>query len=236
MASGLLTPFDPSVPNLVPNSSTLLPLLLSEAPYWPCVLISASNAPWFDERFVDYPGNSDTSWLSHLAASKLSFSKHPSAFAVHVPQKQLPPRSKYFLKQSEALTGRMKFLERVLVWEMRMGTYIPVYKNCGKGNNPESDKMELLKTWNALQSHDGVEPDAEEENGNGDDSEEYSEELLEEKTVQNQTIVENNSETEADLDIGTEDLDVKDEETEEENASDLVWENTSAANLTLLVN
>lgn len=96
--------------------------------------------------------------------------------------------------------------------------------------------MELLKTWNALQSHDGVEPDAEEENGNGDDSEEYSEELPEEKTAQNQTIVENNSETEADLDIGTEDLDVKDEETEEENASDLVWENTSAANLTLLVN
>lgn len=117
-----------------------------------------------------------------------------------------------------------------------MGTYIPVYKNCGKGNNSESDKMELLKTWNALQSHDGVELDAEEESGNGDDSEEYSEELLEEKTVQNQTIVENNSETEADLDIGTEDLDVKDEETEEENVSDLVWENTSAANLTLLVN
>jgi hypothetical protein len=252
LASGLLAPFD-QAPNL-DNSSTLLPLLLTEAPYWPCVLVSASNAPWFDERFVDHPGNSDTSWLSHLAATKLSFSKHPSAFAVHVPQKQPPPRSRYFLKQSEALTDRMKFLERLLIWEIRMGTYIPIRKNCGKGDNPESDKMEFLKTWDAV-NQGGVELDTE-GSGNGDDFEEYHEELkghnqtVEEKTVQNQTMVENTSEIKVDFDIGTEDLEVKDEETEEENAtgeeyaeepthrsaSDLVWGNTSAANSTLQVN
>jgi len=187
-----------------------------------------------------------------LAATKLSFSKHPSAFAVHVPQKQPPPRSRYFLKQSEALTDRMKFLERLLIWEMRMGTYIPVRKNCGKGNNSESDKMEFLKTWNAVNQDDVDELDTE-ESGNGDDFEEYSEELkehqtVEEKTVQNQTMVEKTSEIEVDLAIGTEDLEVKDEKTDEENATgeeyalahgsapDFVWRNTSAANSTLQVN
>lgn len=148
--SGLLTPFSRDGGGLdmsEPNSSTLLPILTNEAPYWPCIVISASNAPWYDERFVGYPEDSGTPWLNYLAASKFSFSRHPYAFAVHVPHKQLPPRSKYVQKESEALSGRMKFLERLVDMEIRMGNYVPVRQNCGKENDIDME-VEASKIWN----------------------------------------------------------------------------------------
>ena len=114
----------------------------------PCVLVSLSTVPWFDERFVDYGTGAGATWYTYLIANKFEFTMHPEAFAVHVPH-IAPRRKKRFLEtQLRLRKARMALLEQQVVSEMHSGNHVPVLRECPpRGSEGAEDILSPL--WDA---------------------------------------------------------------------------------------
>lgn len=95
----------------------------------PCVLVSLSTVPWFDERFVD-DGAGAATWFTYLMASNFHFSLHPDAFAVHVPHVRPRPKKRFLETQKRLRQGRMTLLEQQVVAEMHSESHVPVLCEC----------------------------------------------------------------------------------------------------------
>lgn len=128
--------------------------LLYEVPYRPdyepCVLLSLSHVPLYDERFVDYGGGAAT-WFAHLAASNFTFMVHPFGFVVHVPHTRPPPTSRYMEAQRRQRAARMLDLKRQVELDVLTGTYAPVVRACD------------ATSGTAGKIHDGTEADDKED-------------------------------------------------------------------------
>ena len=95
----------------------------------PSVLLSLSNVPWFDERFVDYGGGAIT-WFAYLALSNFSFLVHPFGFAVHVPHTRPPPTSQYMEAQQRIRQTQMEMMRQSIIADMKQGNYAPIVREC----------------------------------------------------------------------------------------------------------
>lgn len=116
------------------QSSSTLYSVSPQAYFEPCLVVSVANVPWFDERFVEFPGSA-APWYSHLVASDFSFTVHPYAFVVHVAHGGSSVSSPYVQAQRVRHMGQMELLLKRVEAEINAGGYEPVTKGCEINRN-----------------------------------------------------------------------------------------------------